>query len=128
MVYAPSISTFLFMNGTGVNGWSSHYQHVCFYYLYLSDHLCIGYKGSGLLGFLENLELLEFSWNFISPPGKPGKPGISLKSSWNSFPQPFKNHLIRFFMTFYRLGLGIFKISACGASFLKNFRLRRSFS
>ena len=41
---------------------------------------------SGLLGFLENLELLEFSWNFISPPGKPGKPGISLKSSWNSFP------------------------------------------
>ena len=36
-VYAPSIRSFLFMNGTGVSGWSSHYyHHVCFFYLYVS--------------------------------------------------------------------------------------------
>ena len=38
---------------------------------------------TGLLGLLENLELLEVSWNFIS---LPGKPGISLKSSCNFLP------------------------------------------
>ena len=77
----------------------------------------------GLLGLLENLELLEFSWNFTYPPGNPWKPGILAEFSWNSFPYTVKNHFIRFLITSYSLTLGI---SAGGTPFHKDFPPRRS--